>query len=71
MTTANGFPHSAILCGVRDVREHRVHSGSENRMVLGGSAFNVKSKSLRLGDFSAAEMLRRLRGRRRNRTAVD
>ena len=68
MTTANGFPHSVILCGVR---EYHVHSGSENRMVLGGSAFNVKSKSLRLGDFSAAEMLRRLRGRRRNRTAVD
>ena len=53
----NGFPHSVILCGVRDVRDYRVHSGSEKRLVLGGSAFNIKSKSLRLGDFSAVEML--------------
>ena len=46
------FPHSIVLCGVRDVRDYRIHSTAENRMVLGGSAFNIKSESLRLGDFS-------------------
>ncbi|MCY4660637.1 MAG: AAA family ATPase [Acidobacteria bacterium] len=50
-----GFPHSVILCGVRDVRDYRVHSGSANEMVLGGSAFNIRSESLRLGDFSEEE----------------
>ena len=50
------FPHSIILCGVRDVRDCRIHSTAENRLVLGGSAFNVKAKSLRLGDFSEQEV---------------
>ena len=50
------FPHSIVLCGVRDVRDYRIHSTAENRMVLGGSAFNIKSESLRLGDFSEQEV---------------
>ena len=50
------FPHSIILCGVRDVRDYRIHSSAENRLVLGGSAFNIKSESLRLGDFSVQEI---------------
>ena len=50
------FPHSIVLCGVRDVRDYRIHSTAENRMVLGGSAFNIKAKSLRLGDFSEREV---------------
>ena len=49
------FPQSVVLCGVRDVRDYRIHSTAENALVLGGSAFNVKSKSLRLGDFTEAE----------------
>ncbi len=49
------FPQSVVLCGVRDVRDYRIHSTAENALVLGGSAFNVKSKSLRLGDFTQAE----------------
>ena len=49
------FPHSVILCGVRDVRDYRVHSAARNGLVLGGSAFNVKSESLRLGDLTRAE----------------
>ena len=49
-------PHSIVLCGVRDVRDYRIHSTAENRMVLGGSAFNIKAKSLRLGDFSEQEI---------------
>ena len=48
----NGFPQSVVLCGVRDVRDYRIHSGSQNAVVAGGSAFNVKARSLRLGDFS-------------------
>ena len=52
----DAFPHSIVLCGVRDVRDYRIHSAAEDRLVLGGSAFNVKSESLRLGDFSAQEI---------------
>ena len=48
----SGFPQSVILCGVRDVREYRIHSTSANTLVSGGSAFNIKAESLRLGDFS-------------------
>ena len=43
-----GFPHSVVLCGVRD---YRIRSSAENAVIAGGSAFNVKAKSLRLGDF--------------------
>ena len=52
----DGFPHSIVLCGVRDVRDYRIHSTAEDRLVLGGSAFNIKSESLRLGDFSEQEI---------------
>ena len=48
------FPQSVILCGVRDVRDYRIRSSS-GEIVLGGSAFNIKAKSLRLGDFSEGE----------------
>ena len=50
------FPHSVILCGVVDVRDYRIQSSAANALVLGGSAFNIKSKSLRLGDFTEAEV---------------
>ena len=43
------FPHSVILCGVRDVRDYRIHSASEKAIITGGSAFNIKAESLRLG----------------------
>ena len=49
------FPQSVVLCGVRDVRDYRIHASSEPGPVLGGSAFNIKAESLRLGDFSEAE----------------
>ena len=51
-----GFPHSVVLCGVRDVRDYRIHSSSEKAIIAGGSAFNVKARSLRLGDFSEEEV---------------
>ena len=51
-----GFPQSVILCGVRDVRDYRIHSGTEKAVIAGGSAFNVKARSLRLGDFSRGDV---------------
>ncbi|MDR1732901.1 MAG: ATP-binding protein [Synergistaceae bacterium] len=44
-------PVSVILCGVRDVRDYRIHMSSGD-IITGGSCFNVKAKSLRLGNFS-------------------
>ena len=50
------FPQSVVLCGVRDVRDYRIHSTIENAIIAGGSAFNIRAESLRLGDFSRAEV---------------
>ena len=50
------FPQSVVLCGVRDVRDYRIWSSSAKTMVTGGSAFNIKAESLRLGDFSQSEV---------------
>ena len=50
------FPQSVILCGVRDVRDYRIRSDSTKDIIAGGSAFNIKAKSLRLGDFSEADV---------------
>ena len=52
-----GFPQSVMLCGVRDVRDYRIQSTAENAIIAGGSAFNIKAHSLRLGDFSRTEVL--------------
>ncbi len=49
------FPQCVILCGVRDVRDYRIHTSSQE-IVTGGSAFNIKAESLRLGDFSDSEV---------------
>ena len=51
------FPQSVILCGVRDVRDYRIRSSSTNAIITGGSAFNIKARSLRLGDFSRDEVI--------------
>ena len=50
------FPQSVILCGVRDVRDYQIFSSREGTHIKGGSAFNIKAESLRLGDFSEAEV---------------
>lgn len=48
------FPQSIVLCGVRDVRDYRLYQdGAE--VITGGSAFNIKAKSLRMGNFTPAE----------------
>ena len=41
------FPQSVILCGVRDVMDYPIDTGS---------SFNIVDRSLRLGDFSEAEV---------------
>ena len=51
------FPQTVILCGVRDLQDYRIHARSESAPITGGSAFNIKAESLRLGDFHAAEVM--------------
>ncbi len=50
------FPQSIILCGVRDVRDYRIHSSSTKEIITGGSAFNIKSESLRLDNFTPEDI---------------
>ena len=49
------FPASVILCGVRDVRDYRIVLSNQD-IITGGSAFNIKSESLRLGNFTIDEI---------------
>jgi type II secretory pathway predicted ATPase ExeA len=48
----NSFPISIILCGVRDIRDYRIHSSKTKEIITGGSAFNIKAASLRLENFT-------------------
>ncbi|MCS7040511.1 MAG: hypothetical protein NZP34_12965, partial [Caldilineales bacterium] len=57
----HAFPSSIVLCGVRDVRDYRIHSSRTQEIITGGSAFNIKADSLRLGDLSQPEVERLLR----------
>lgn len=50
----NAFPQTIILCGVRDVRDYRIHT-AHHEIITGGSAFNIKAESLRLGNLSPNE----------------
>lgn len=49
------FPQSIILCGVRDVRDYRIVLSNQD-IITGGSAFNIKAKSMRMGNFSREEI---------------
>ena len=49
------FPQTIILCGVRDVRDYRIVLSNQD-IITGGSAFNIKAESLRLGNFSKDEI---------------
>ena len=49
------FPNSIVLCGVRDVRDYRIVLSNQD-IITGGSAFNIKAKSLRLGNFTPEEV---------------
>ena len=48
------FPQSVVLCGVRDVRDYRIRQ-SDGEVITGGSAFNIKAASLRMGNFTENE----------------
>ncbi|MCP4699701.1 MAG: ATP-binding protein [Gammaproteobacteria bacterium] len=50
------FPQSVVLCGVRDVRDYRLHTDSGKAAVSGGSPFNIKAESLRMDNFKRTEM---------------
>ena len=50
------FPSSIILCGVRDVRDYRIHSARTQEIITGGSAFNIKAESLRMENFSKEQV---------------
>lgn len=49
------FPQTIILCGARDVRDYRIVLSNQD-IVTGGSAFNIKAESLRLGNFNKEEI---------------
>ncbi len=51
------FPQTIVLCGVRDIEDYRIHSDSEKMVITGGSAFNIKAKSLRMDDFTQPEVV--------------
>ena len=51
-----GFPQSVVLCGLRDVRDYRTHLEPGKEVVAGGSPFNIRAESLRLGDFDREEI---------------
>ena len=50
------FPQTVVLCGVRDVRDYRIHSSRSLEIITGGSAFNVKAESIRMGNFTQSEV---------------
>ena len=50
------FPASIILCGVRDIKDYRITT-STKEIVTGGSAFNIKTVSLRLGNFTRDDVI--------------
>ena len=51
------FPNNIILCGIRDVRDYRIVLSNQD-IITGGSAFNIKAESMRLGNFTPEEIHR-------------
>ena len=49
------FPQTIILCGIRNVRDYRIVLSNQD-IVTGGSAFNIKAESLHLGNFTKEEI---------------
>lgn len=50
------FPHSVVLCELRDVRDYKAASGGDPSRLGTSSPFNVKVASLRISDFTAAQV---------------
>jgi hypothetical protein len=42
------------LCGVVDIKDYKIHRSDGE--ITGGSCFNIKSESLRIGNFSKDEI---------------
>lgn len=53
---AHAFPSSVVVCGLRDIRDYKAASGGNPDRLIGPSPFNVAVDSLRLGDFTKAEI---------------
>lgn len=51
----SSFPNSIVLCGVRDVCDYRIVLSNQD-IITGGSAFNIKAESLHLGNFTPEEV---------------
>lgn len=50
------FPHALCLIGLRDVRDYRIWSREEGKLVSTSSPFNIKAKSLELLNFSSEQI---------------
>lgn len=50
------FPAGVVLCGLRDVREYKAASGGDPSRLGTSSPFNIKIRSLRIGDFTEADV---------------
>ncbi|MCP4353077.1 MAG: ATP-binding protein [Desulfobacterales bacterium] len=50
------FPHALCLIGLRDIRDYRIYSQDAKRYIIGGSAFNIKEKSVRLENFTLEQV---------------
>ena len=46
------FPHSIVLCGMRNVRDYKVASGGEEPRLGSASPFNISVKSIPMAAFS-------------------
>jgi hypothetical protein len=49
-------PWSVVLCGLRDVRDYKAASGGDPVRLGTSSPFNIKVKSMRLGNFDEREV---------------
>jgi hypothetical protein len=52
----DAFPASVVLCGMRDLLDYKVASGGKEPRLGSPSPFNIKLKSLRIGDFTPDEV---------------
>jgi AAA domain len=50
------FAASVVLCGMRDVRDYKAAAGGDPTRLGTSSPFNIKVKSLRLGDFTEPDV---------------
>ena len=52
----SSFPHSVVLCGLRDVRDYKSASGGDPERLGTSSPFNIKVASLTLANFTLPEL---------------